>query len=176
MRRGIEERLAAWVTFLQAHAVLTDALERSLEHQVGLPLSSYEVLLRLSMAEGRLRMLDLSRSLLLSKSGITRLVDRMEEGGLVRRTPSPQDRRVTWVVLTDGGRRRFRQAMPVHLRGIEEHFSRPLGDEDVRALRSSLRKVLAANGHPDEACHSPGDFEGVCGTERRRPRAAGSRD
>jgi DNA-binding MarR family transcriptional regulator len=172
-RQGIEERLAAWVTLLQAHAVMVDVLERNLEHRAGLPLSSYEVLLRLDMAPaGRLRMLDLSRSLLLSKSGVTRLVDRMEEAGLVRRSTSPEDRRVTLVAVTDTGRRRFRAATPVHLRGIEEHFGRPLG-EDVHALRMALRKVLAANGHPDEACHGPTDFEGVCGTKRRpAPRPA----
>lgn len=159
MRRGFEERLAAWVTLLQAHAALVDALGRELEAQRGIPLAWYEVLLRLSTnGEGRLRMLDLSRSLLLSKSGVTRLIDRVEEAGLVTRRPSPDDRRVVWVSLTPSGKKTFESAMPVHLGGIERHFTGVLSLEELRQLRSALRKVLEANGQPAAACHSPSDF------------------
>lgn len=169
MRRGANERLAAWVTFLQAHSVLVDALERDLMTARGLHLSWYEVLLHLGLApDGRLRMLDLSRSLLLSKSGVTRLVDRMEASGLVARRPSPRDRRVTWAAITPVGRRALRGAVPVHLRGVEEHFVRHLGSEEVRTLRRMLRKVLTANGYPEEACRSPADFDRVTEPAARR--------
>lgn len=174
MAIGLEERLAAWLTFLQAHSVVVEALGRELEESRRLPLTWYEVLLRLGMApRGRLRMLDLSRSLLLSKSGVTRLVDRMEDQGLVSRRPSPQDRRVIWTAITPKGRRAFHAAAPVHLRGVERHFMRVLTDDEVQGLVTALRKVLTANGYPDDACHSPADFRVVAevcarGTARSR--------
>jgi len=173
MRRGFEERLAAWVTFLQAHAAVVDALGRELEVQRGIPLAWYEVLLRLSTTgEGRLRMLDLSRSLLLSKSGVTRLIDRVEDAGLVVRRPSPEDRRVVWVSLTRSGRKTFEAAMPVHLAGIERHFAGVLSLEELRLLRSALRKVLEASGQPPAACHSPSDFSCLAEPARARAGAA----
>ena len=176
MALGTTERLAAWVMFLQAHSVVVDALGRELERRFGLPLTWYEVLLSLGMTEdGRLRMLDLSRSLLLSKSGVTRLVDRMEAAGLVIRRPSPQDRRVVWAALTPRGRRVFRAAAPVHLRGVERHFMAPLSDDEVRGLAAALRKVLVGNGHPAEACHDPEDFRVVAEVCLRQRAAARSR-
>jgi DNA-binding MarR family transcriptional regulator len=169
------ERMAAWVTFLQAHSVVVEALGRELERERQLPLTWYEVLLRLGMSpDGRMRMLDLSRSLLLSKSGITRVVDRMEEAGLVARRPSPMDRRVVWAAITASGRRSLDAAAPVHLRGLERHFVEPLTDEEARALLAALRKVLRANGYPDESCHSPGDFGVVAEIcSRRAPPRSG---
>ena len=162
-----QERMAAWETFLQAHSVVFDRLEADMERECGLPLTWYEVLLKLSLAEGgRLRMLDLSRSLLLSKSGVTRLVDRMVEAGLVEREASAEDRRVTWACLSEEGRVRFRAAVPVHLRGIEERFTDHLSDQEVRTLRKALRRVLEANGQPASACHSPADFAQVAGATR----------
>ncbi len=162
MRVGTEERMAAWVAFLQAHSVVVERLSRELEEARGLPLTWYEVLLRLRMAPGgRLRMLDLARTLLLSKSGVTRLVDRMEGAGLVSRQPSPEDRRVIWTALTASGRAAFDAAAPVHLRGVERHFMSAMTDEEVRGLLVALTKVLRANGHPDGACHAPGDFRVV---------------
>ncbi|MGH2723776.1 MAG: MarR family winged helix-turn-helix transcriptional regulator [Actinomycetota bacterium] len=169
MAIGTKERLAAWVMFLQAHSVVVDALGRELEGERGLPLTWYEVLLSLGMADGgRLRMLDLSRSLLLSKSGATRLIDRMESAGLVARRPSPHDRRVIWAAITPRGRRAFDAAAPVHLRGIERHFMEALSDDEVRGLMAALRKVILANGHPAEACHSPDDFRVVAEVCARR--------
>ncbi|HEX2030102.1 MAG TPA: MarR family transcriptional regulator [Actinomycetota bacterium] len=162
MRVGMEERMAAWVAFLQAHSVVVERLNRELEDGHGLPLTWYEVLLRLEMTpDGRLRMLDLARTLLLSKSGVTRLVDRMEAAGLVARQPSPRDRRVIWAAITSKGRVAFDEAAPVHLRGVERHFMSAMTAEEVRGLLAALTKVLRANGHPDEACHAPKDFRVV---------------
>lgn len=176
MRAGMEERMAAWVAFLQAHSVVVERLNRELEEARGLPLTWYEVLLRLEMSpEGRLRMLDLARTLLLSKSGVTRVVDRMEAAGLIAREPSPRDRRVVWAAITAKGRDTFDEAAPVHLRGVERHFMNAMGADEVRGLLSALTKVLRANGHPDEACHAPKDFRVVAEVcARSAPAAAGT--
>jgi DNA-binding MarR family transcriptional regulator len=140
--RGIDdERLAVWAAFLRAHANVTGRLERELVSERGLSLSWYDVLLQLRLAGGQLRMQELARSVLLSKSGLTRLVDRMEAAGLVARRSCSSDRRGTFVTLTAEGRDALRAAAPVHLRGIEEHFLGLLDQTDLRALRTALEKV-----------------------------------
>ncbi len=146
MARVSEDRLAAWQSFLRAHAVVTAALGDELEEQRQLSLPWYEVLLQLHAAGGRLQMKELARAVLFSRSGLTRLVDRMVDAGLVRREQCPSDRRGMFAVLTPEGRRRLRGAAGVHLRGIEEHFARHLTDHDVRALGKALDEVLAAEG------------------------------
>jgi len=139
------ERLAAWRAFLEAHAVLTDALEAELQAERRLPLTWYDVLVQLSEApEGTLRMQELAGAVLLSKSGLTRLFGRMEQAGLVERRPCPTDLRGTIAALTPAGREALRQARPVHLRGIEQHFSRHLTDEETQALRAAFAKILRA--------------------------------
>ena len=138
-------RLAAWRALMEAHAAVTDLLERELEQERGLPLSKFEVLLKLAEApDGRMRMLELAQSVLLSKSGLSRLVDRMEEAELVRRERCPSDRRGAYAALTEEGRALLRRAAPVHLRGIEEHFARHLADHEVQVLAEVLGKVNAA--------------------------------
>ena len=138
-------RMAAWRALLEAHAAVTDLLERELEQERGLPLSKFEVLLKLAEApDGRMRMLELAQSVLLSKSGLSRLVDRMEEAELVRRERCPSDRRGAYAVLTDEGRRVLRRAAPVHLRGIQEHFASHVADDEVRVLTDVLGRVTAA--------------------------------
>lgn len=145
------ERVGAWLNLIQAYVVLTNALGERLEGECGLSLGGHELLARLASApEGRLRMLDLSRLLLVSKSGITRLVDRMEAAGLVIREPSPSDRRATFAAITDRGRQALDEALPAFARGLEEFFSRHLLDPDVRALRRILRKILSGNGEWEE--------------------------
>jgi len=137
--------LSAWRLLLEAHATVTELLERELVAERGLPLSRYDVLLNLAEApEGRLRMQELSASVLLSKSGLSRLVDRMVEAGLVRRERCLDDRRGWFAVLTDQGRSALRRAAPIHLRGIHEHFTRHLEPEEVKALTTALSRVVAA--------------------------------
>jgi DNA-binding MarR family transcriptional regulator len=136
----------AWRSFLEAHAVVTDALARELEEERGLPLPWYDVLVQLSEAPGQeLRMAELARSVLLSKSGLTRLVDRMENAGLVERRPCDADGRGLLAALTPDGRDTLRRAAPVHLRGIEEHFARYLTEAEARTLRSVFAKILRAH-------------------------------
>ena len=134
--------LAAWRAFLAANARVTDALSRELEAECGLPLTWYDVLLQLAEAgRGGLRMSELADAVLLSRSGLTRLVDRLVAAGLVERRPDPADRRATTVVLTPAGRRRQRRAAPAHLRGIERHFARFLSASEAEALRTGLARI-----------------------------------
>jgi DNA-binding MarR family transcriptional regulator len=138
-------QLAAWRLLLEAHATVTELLEHELVAARRLPLSRYDVLLNLAEAPGgRLRMQELSASVLLSKSGLSRLVDRMVAAGLVRRERCEDDRRGWFAVLTDQGRSALRRAAPVHLRGIHEHFTRHLSPEEVEVLTATLSRVVAA--------------------------------
>jgi DNA-binding MarR family transcriptional regulator len=137
--------LSAWRLLLEAHATVTELLEHELVAERGLPLSRYDVLLNLAEApDGRLRMQELSASVLLSKSGLSRLVDRMVEAGLVRRERCQDDRRGWFAVLTDQGRSALRRAAPVHLRGIQEHFTGHLEPGEVHAMTAALTRVVAA--------------------------------
>ena len=143
------EGLAAWLTLLQARSVVIDALEADLE----IPLAWVEVLVQLSSApEGRLPMQDLAHSVLLSKSGLTRLFDRMEKARLVKRLPCPEDRRVTWASITTQGRAALKTAMPVLNRSLERSFSSILSTAELSALQKTLSKVLNAAGFAPTPC------------------------
>src|SRR5438874_11330548 len=125
MARLERSRLEVWQQFLRAHRRVLGVLGDELEQERGLPLAWYEVLLHVERApDRRLRMGDLADAVVLSPSGLTRLVDRMVDDGLMRREPCPSDRRSTYAVLTADGRSALRRAAPTHLRGIDEHFAR----------------------------------------------------
>jgi DNA-binding MarR family transcriptional regulator len=127
--------LAAWRGFLRVHAALLRELDRELEEGHGLPLTHYEVLLHLWNApEHRLRMTDLANSVLLSQSGLTRLVDRMERAGYVVREPCAADRRVLYARLTDAGRARFAEAGPTHLAGVRRRFLDHFSERELAEL------------------------------------------
>lgn len=134
--------LDAWRSFLRAHAKVTRVLDAELAAECDLPLGSYEVLLHLNEApERRLRMTDLADRVLLSRSGLTRLVDRLERDGLIQRQSCPSDLRGTNAVLTDAGYERLRAAAPVHLRGVREHMVDLLSPDEVRVLAAALGRV-----------------------------------
>jgi DNA-binding MarR family transcriptional regulator len=136
---------AAWGGFLRAHAELVRSLDRELEAAHGLPLTQYEVLLRLEAApEHRLRMSELARSVLLSQSGITRLVDRLEARGLVERAPCAEDRRVLWAQLTAEGLTRLEEARPTHLAGVRTRFLDHFDDGELRALGEAWERLRPA--------------------------------
>jgi DNA-binding MarR family transcriptional regulator len=142
-------RHSAWPLLARAHAALVDALDTELQSERGLPLAWFEVLVVLVQApRGRLRMNDLGTALLLSKSGITRLVDRMEAAGLVGRCPCSTDRRVVFAALTARGRATYRSAAPVAARGVERHLVRHLTKAEERAFCSALAKLAAARERP----------------------------
>jgi DNA-binding MarR family transcriptional regulator len=100
-------------------------------------------------------MADLASLLLVSKSGVTRLVDRVEQAGLVEREFSATDRRVTFASITPAGREALDRANPAFARGLAQAFSRHLADSDLRCLRAALRKVLEGNGQWEEDRCSP---------------------
>lgn len=132
----------AWRSFLRAHAKVTRVLDAELIAECELPLGSYEVLLHLNEApDRRLRMTELAERVLLSRSGLTRLVDRMEREGLIRRESCLSDLRGTNAVLTDAGYERLRSAAPVHLRGVREHIVDLLTREELEVLATALGRV-----------------------------------
>lgn len=150
-------RLQVFGQFLRAHQQVSEALNKSLMEDRGISLAWYDVLFQLSASEeGRLRLQDLADRVLYSRSGLTRLIDRMENAGLVSREPCPQDKRGTFAVLTPEGKRALRRAAATHLRGIEEYFFSRLSDEQVEVLGSAMDDVLkgaglASRGHASAA-------------------------
>ncbi len=134
--------LAAWRSFLRAHATVTRRLEAELVAEHELPLASYDVLVQLSEAPERaLRMTELAERVLLSRSGLTRLVDRLERDGLVARQAGPDDARGTLAVLTDAGLDRLRKAWPTHLRGVSEHVTGKLSRDELVLLEDLLGRL-----------------------------------
>ncbi len=123
-----EQELRAWRGLLRTYARLTKALDAELEAAHGLPLSSYEVLMYIADSEGeRMRMHDLASSILLSRSGLTRLVDRLERDGLLTRQSCSSDARGAFACLTAKGRAELHAARATHLAGVRamflEHFT-----------------------------------------------------
>ncbi len=144
-----DQKLAAWRTFLAAYGTTLRALEHEMLEDQGIPLTWYEILARLdATTEGRMQMKDLAECILLSRSGLTRLIDRMAAEDLVDRLPCPEDRRGTYATITDEGRNALHRAMPSHIQSIDEHFLRYLDVFDVQALQRVLKKVLDAE-HDD---------------------------
>jgi DNA-binding MarR family transcriptional regulator len=146
-----DEQLDAWRAFLRAQAELIGKLDRELEDEQGLPLTFYDVLAQLSHADGRLRMSELADAVVLSRSGVTRLVDRMVRAGLVRREACPTDRRASYATLTAAGRKALKQAWPVHSRGIAEHFARHLSCDDAKTMTAAFDRMLRS-GDGRDAC------------------------
>ena len=145
--------MAAWRAFLHAYATLIPILEREMQKENGLPLVWYDVLAQLSDSpdNGRLRMQDLAGSvLLMSRSGLTRLIERMEKECLVIREHSTEDRRVVHVVITPKGKATLELAIPGHIGGVQEHFLRHLSDDEAHGLHVALAKVLEAENAPGQ--------------------------
>jgi DNA-binding MarR family transcriptional regulator len=137
-----DEELAAWRGMLRAHAALTRELDAQLAREHKLPLSSYEVLLFLADApEGRMRMAELAESVLLSRSGLTRLVDRLEREGLLKRKPCESDARGYFAQITPQGRRLFDAARRTHLDGVRTLFLSRFSRDELRALGALWEKL-----------------------------------
>ena len=137
------EELGVWRTFLRAHAQLVRRLEADLVAEHDLPLASYDVLVQLVEAPGRrLRMTELADRVLISRSGLTRLVDRLAREGLVRREACDTDARGLFTVLTEAGYERLRSASRTHLRGIEEYAVGRFTPNELRQLGDLLNLML----------------------------------
>lgn len=138
--------LRAWRGMLRAHAALTRALDADLETEHGIPLTSYEVLLHLAAApERRMRMSELADSVLLSRSGLTRLVDRMERDGLLARGSCASDARGAYAILTDAGSAKLSAARGTHLAGIRARFLDRLTEREQELLAACWERVDSAS-------------------------------
>ena len=143
-----EER--AWRALARAHACLVKRLDAQLEAAHGLPLTSYEVLLKLAASDhGKMRMHDIASSVLLSRSGLTRLVDRPERDGLVDRCSCENDARGAYAVITDAGRTRVAEARSTHLAGVRTMFAAHYSEAELEMLGPLLERLL-----PDDGCCS----------------------
>ncbi len=143
MSNKIDEfHLAAWRAFLTAHAAVIHNIEEDLAHAQRVPLGSYDVLLTLSEAsDHRLRMYEIAERVVLSRSGLTRLVDRLEKEGLLYRARCGEDRRGAYAVLSDKGLEALRQAWPIYAHGIQKNFASLLSDEEARVLTQVFERV-----------------------------------
>ena len=136
---------------LRVHAQLVKALDANLEAAHGLPLSHYDVLLQVSCAPGqRMRMCELADGVLLSRSGLTRLVDRMAKDGLLERCACEDDARGSFACLTPAGRARLDEARPTHLAAVRELFLSSFSDDELTLLAGLWQRVLPAAG--GDAC------------------------
>src|SRR5437762_962632 len=140
-----EQHLGAWRTFLKAHTKIIDLIERDLMAAKRPPLSTYDVLIELYEAsEHRLRMHELAERVVLSRSGLTRLVDRLEAEGFLTRDRSGTDRRGAYAVITEQGIAALRRTWPMYARGITEYFAQWLTLEEAQLLEAALGRSLQA--------------------------------
>jgi DNA-binding MarR family transcriptional regulator len=148
--------LSAWVSLLRGHAALTRALNADLVADHGLTLNDYEVLLRLSHApERKMRRVDLAEQVLLTASGITRLLDGLQTSGYVDKESCTTDARVTYAVLTVAGRDKLRSAADVHVAGIRAKFAERYSDEELAMLTELLGR-LNGSEPGEEVCTPDG--------------------
>ena len=141
-----KEKTDTWRLFLETFGLVLRNLERRIKDDKAIPATWFDVLLHLHEApEGRLRIGELAETLVLTPSNATRLLDRLEEAGYIRREATPEDRRAVFIALTEEGKSAFMAALPGNRRRVEEVFIRHLNDKDFRALHRALSKVYEAN-------------------------------
>jgi len=149
--------LSAWVAFIRGHAALTRELNAQLVAEHGLTINDYEVLLHLSRApDRRLKRVELARSVLLTPSGITRLLEGLERAGCVKKEACASDARVTYAVLTEEGLEKLRAASSTHLADIDRLFAGPFDEEELAVLASLLGR-LDRDADSGESCAPPED-------------------
>ena len=137
--------MEVWQAFLRASIRLMERLDAELEGH-GVSLADYEILVHLSgEPAGELRMTELASRTLVSRSGLTRRLDRLVDSGLVERRSCPTDRRGVFAVLTDAGRARLEAAAPTHVEGVRRHFISQLRGQDLHALADSLNAVVESS-------------------------------
>jgi DNA-binding MarR family transcriptional regulator len=142
--------MGAWVGLLRGHSTLVRALNTRLVTEHGLTMSDYEVLLRLAQApDRRMRRVDLADSVLLTASGITRLLEGLERFGYVERAQCESDRRVTYAVLTRAGLEKLREAGDTHLEDLQSLFADRFSDDELDTLAELLAR-LSGGDDPEE--------------------------
>jgi DNA-binding MarR family transcriptional regulator len=145
----------AWARLLRAHASATRELSSQLQADHGLTINDYECLLLLSHADqGAMRRIDLAGELLLTPSGVTRLLDGLQEAGYVSKGACSTDARVTYAVLTDAGRHKLEEASESHLAGVAELFQERFSEDELETLAHLLGRLPGAGG--DGSACSPG--------------------
>lgn len=141
------EEMRAWRGLLRAHASLAKLVDAELERLHSLPMTSYEVLKRLEEADlGRMRMCDLADQAQMSRSGLTRLVDRLERDGLLERCSCEHDARGAYACLTDAGRSRLSAARSTHLTVVREHFLSRFSAEELGTLAELWERIAPCCG------------------------------
>lgn len=152
-RRLDQRELCAWRGLLKVHTAMVKALDADLEARHGLQLSTYEVLMHLADADAdRMRMCDLAQTVLLSRSGLTRLVDRLAREGLLERVACNDDARGAYAKLTPAGREKLDAARATHLAGVRAMFVERFTEAELEQLGSAWERVLS--GLPDRCCKS----------------------
>ena len=135
------ERRQAWRDVFEAHAAVMDLLMTEMKDEVGISVTEYDVLLHLSEMPPPVRMNELAHAVVISKSGLTRVVDRMEKDGFLKRVPIAGDRRSTAIAMTRSGEGVFQEARAVHRRGIRRYFTDQLSEEEVATIRGVFGRV-----------------------------------
>lgn len=137
--------MGAWLTLVRTHARLWDQVEAQMRRDHGLTIARYDVLGSLDSAGGRLRLGDLGASIALSPSGLSKLLDRMQASGLIRREPDPADARSTFAVITPRGRALHAKARRTHHELLQEKFGDALDDRDVADLTRIMERIAASS-------------------------------
>lgn len=135
-----------WVTLIHTATFFLAELDVHLQETLGLSVTEQELLNQLEKRGGEWTMTEFADALGLSKAGITKLVDRLEKAGLVERSPSPEDRRVTHLRMTGEGQRLVRRSRRVLEKWVDANFGRLLNATELDNLRAALRKLLEAHG------------------------------
>jgi DNA-binding MarR family transcriptional regulator len=137
-----KQQLDSWISFIRSHTAITRELSAQLQREHGLTLNDYEVLLVLSHAEdGRMRRVDLAETILLTASGITRLLEGLERAGFVCKETCPSDARVSYAKLTDSGKQKLSEAAVTHLAGIDELFLGRYSGSELTTLAELLSRL-----------------------------------
>lgn len=168
-----DRRLAPWRAFLLAHARIFRRLDEELRLEHDLTIGEYDALLTIAQApKRRIRMRQLADEVILSKSGVTRLIDRLVDDGLVERSACLADARGAEAVLTERGLARLRDASKTHLRGVNEHFLAVLDDGDLqvieRTMSSVARQAESQTGHDPGRCAPDAAYVGTPATDSTR--------
>jgi DNA-binding MarR family transcriptional regulator len=144
------EQRAAWAGFIRVHASIVRELDAELRAAHGLPLSSFDVLVQLSLApEGRMQMHELAEAVHLSRSGLTRLVDRLERQGLLERRRGERDPRRVFASITRRGLDRLAETTPTHLAGVRRRFLERLSQAQVKQLAAAWDQLLDSEPEPE---------------------------
>jgi DNA-binding MarR family transcriptional regulator len=148
-----DSALDSWVRLLRGHASVTRAISAQLVAEHGLTINDYEALLHLARAEeGRMRRVDLAERLILTASGVTRLLDGLEASGLVERASCASDRRVTYAVLSEPGRTKLREASKSHIADVCAFFEERYTAEELQQLARLLGRLPGAGEAVEEDC------------------------